>query len=183
MKHVCILFLFIALICTHPIASAQKKKLIDINVTLTDSSQVKGILGSITDSTVQIFGRKKEFKPFSGIKICPDSTIQNRWLRFHEIRSISYRKTSAIKTGALIGLGVGAAAGLIVGSNKTECETSTISGAACDLDNGLDNLLTQSLITVAGMGLGALMGSTYKSVEISGTKSKFILFRQKVALK
>jgi len=47
----------------------------------------------------------------------------------------------------------------------------------------LDQLFAQLLISSAASGLGAIIGSSFKKIEIQGKKNNFILFREVIIKK
>lgn len=157
----------------------QGSKLKDVNVLLYDGSEVSGLLGRLTDSTVQVLGRHKE-RGFLKVKILPDSSKLNRWLEFNTIQSIRYRRTNAPATGMWVGLATGTIVVLAMGNTREDCEPASFSGAYCEWDEGMDELFRQSLIMVGGAGLGLLVGSIYKEVEINGRGDSFAQFRSTV---
>jgi hypothetical protein len=157
---------------------AQKKVLFMVQVNLYDGSKVKGLLGTLNDSTLQVTGKEK-----SGLKTYPDSSQLNRTIAFNKIQSIGYRKLNAPQTGALVGLGVGFLVSLAVKPDNENCDPNSLSGPICEINAGIDEIFVEGLIVVGASGLGAIIGSSFKKIEIQGKKDNLILFRNMIVKK
>jgi len=171
--------LVLAFIAAFQFASyGQKVSMIDIKLLLYDGTQLKGVLGNLNDSTVQIFGRHKK-RTFFGVRIHSDSSELNERIGVGKIKSIHFRRSNAPQIGVWVGFAVGGIVAIAIGNQRDECEAS-ISGVICELDEGMDEVLQQLLVWSGGVGLGAFIGMQYKQVEIAGRKEALATFRSKM---
>ena len=156
---------------------AQKKVLYMVQINLYDGSRVKGVLGTLRDSSIQVLGYGKKF---SG-KILVDSSKVNVTINVATIQSLGYRNVKAPSIGAGIGLLAGVLGSFAVGSNTEECDPNSLSGPICEANEGADQLVKEVLVMCAGAGLGFAIGSAYKKVEIGGRQDNFMLFRERIS--
>lgn len=88
----------------------------------------------------------------------------------YDVAAIRYRKDGKIRRHALIGLGIGVAAGAIVGSvtyDAHKCDFNTC------VEKGVDPLTTSVLGGILGAGTGAIIGSRYTKIDLAGDPLKY----------
>jgi hypothetical protein len=88
----------------------------------------------------------------------------------YDVAAIRYRKDGKIRRHALIGLGIGVGVGAIVGFatyDAHKCDFNTC------VESGVDPLTTSVLGGIIGAGTGAILGSRYTKIELTGDPLKY----------
>lgn len=145
---------------------------------LTDGHLRKGWLYQANFDEISLIEKKQVFVPFAGI-IYKNTGSKGSPTRFlnEQIEILSLKKKNAGLTGALIGLGIGAATGAIIGFASGDDPVLPYDGSLGDIFSGINNAFAftageKAAVGALGLGLtGTLAGFIIGTV----AKKKFII--------
>jgi hypothetical protein len=123
-----------------------------------DGRTTKGVLHSIDQQVVDL------------INFVRHDSLIHILVASREVEAIRYRKEGKIRRHALIGLGIGAVAGVITG-------LATYDAHKCDfntcVEKGVDPGTTLVLGGILGAGTGAILGARYTTIDVNGDPAKY----------
>jgi hypothetical protein len=141
-------------------AKAQKKKSVPkvyiARVAMIDKTRAKGVLYSVSDSTIVLIPLQKKAPMPDG----NDSVV----IRIQDIKHIGIKRKASVGRGILIGLSTGAVVGLVTGlaSEGEDCD-----GGFCP-DEGAATAGGGILGAITGSVIGGIIGLIPRSFTING---------------
>lgn len=159
----------IALLATIISVSVQaqlKKNSYRVRIELLNGKNVRGYLTALNDSSIQIRRASTE-------KVDTLFTVSS-------IKNLSIRRKNSGGHGFLVGLGVGAGLGALIGYasySPPDCDGQFI---CIDFGPGLDTLAGAIAGGLSGGLLGLITGSLYRKIAINGDFALYNQFRKKI---
>ena len=157
-KSVLLLVLF-ALACISTIAQKKKpnSKVFIARVAVIDNTRAKGVLYSVSDTTIVLIPLGKGTSIIDG----KDTVV----IRTRDAKHINIKRKGSVGRGIWIGLATGVGIGLIVGAaTHEECE----GGGCVDLGAGTSAVGGAILGALPGAVVGAICGSVPHTFKING---------------